>query len=231
MGSGNAHGCAQNEHNGFSFDILERYYKNDDELPNHIVRVTDDETGVSFVNVETKEQSKQWIYTHSPNKAKKFKQTSVCQKADGNCFLGQERRSDGGVHAIKDHNNVRSVLRNTKKKLHNRGMLTYGVVLLHDNVRPLTSTAARTRAQLDHFNWELFDHPPYSPDLTPSDYHLSTCQKNWLGSQLFNNSEELTEGVKTWLSSQAADFSDKGIRKPIPRYDKRLNSGGDCVEK
>jgi hypothetical protein len=35
-----------------------------------------------------------------------------------------------------------------------RGMLTYGVVLLHDNARP--HTAARTRALLEHFNWELF---------------------------------------------------------------------------
>jgi hypothetical protein len=53
-----------------------------------------------------------------------------------------------------------------------RGMPTSGVVLFHDNVRP--HTAARTRALLEHFNWELFDHPPYSPDLTPGDYHLLT---------------------------------------------------------
>jgi hypothetical protein len=38
------------------------------------------------------------------------------------------------------------------------GMLTYGVVLLHDNAR--SHSAARTRALLEHFNWELFDHPP-----------------------------------------------------------------------
>jgi hypothetical protein len=29
-------------------------------------------------------------------------------------------------------------------------------------------TPACTQALLDHFNWKLFDHPPYSPDLTPS---------------------------------------------------------------
>jgi hypothetical protein len=34
-------------------------------------------TWVSFVNVETKEQSKQWIHTHSPNKPKKFQETSA----------------------------------------------------------------------------------------------------------------------------------------------------------
>jgi histone-lysine N-methyltransferase SETMAR len=85
-------------------------------------------------------------------------------------------------------------------------MLTYGVVLLHDNARP--PTVARTRALLQHINWELFDHPPYSPDLAPSDYQLFTYLNSWLGSQLFINNEELIKGVKTWLSSQAADFFD-----------------------
>jgi hypothetical protein len=90
------------------------------------------------------------------------------------------------------------------------GLLTSGVVLLHDDAR--LHTAACTRALLDHFNWELFDHPPYSPDLAPGDNHLF---KNWLGSQRFNNNE-LMEGVKTWLSSQVADFSDIGIQNLFP---------------
>jgi hypothetical protein len=30
---------------------------------------------------------------------------------------------------------------------------------------------------LEHFNWELFDCPPYSPDLVPNDYHLHTASK------------------------------------------------------
>jgi histone-lysine N-methyltransferase SETMAR len=47
--------------------------------------------------------------------------------------------------------------------------------------------ATRTRALLQHFNWELFDHPPYSPDLALSDYHLFTYLMSWLGSQGFNN--------------------------------------------
>jgi hypothetical protein len=46
MGSENAHGCAQNAENGFAFDFLERYHKDDDEFFNHIVRVTGDEIGV-----------------------------------------------------------------------------------------------------------------------------------------------------------------------------------------
>jgi transposase len=57
-------------------------------------------------------------------------------------------------------------------------MLTSGVVLFHDNARP--RTIARSRALLEQFNWEWFEHPPYSPDFATSDYHLFTYVKNWL---------------------------------------------------
>jgi transposase len=63
-------------------------------------------------------------------------------------------------------------------------------------------TAAHTRALLEHFNWELFDRTPYSPDLVPSDCHLFTYLKNWLGSQHFSNNEFMGD-VKPLLSSQA----------------------------
>jgi hypothetical protein len=59
--------------------------------------------------------------------------------------------------------------------------------LLHDNVLP--HTAACTPALLEHFNWELFDHPPYGPALAMSNYHLFTYLKNWLRSQRFSNYE------------------------------------------
>jgi hypothetical protein len=108
-------------------------------------------------------------------------------------------------------------------------MLTYGVMLLHDNAHP--HTAAPTQSLPEHLNWEIFDHPPYSSVLVPIDYHLFTYLKNWLRSQLSSNNEELMESVKTWLRSQAADFFDRGIQKLIYRYDKCLNSSGDYVEK
>jgi histone-lysine N-methyltransferase SETMAR len=83
---------------------------------------------------------------------------------------------------------------------------------------------------LKHFNWELFDHHPYSPDLAPSYYRLFTYLKNWLQSQRFNNNE-LMEGVKTWLRSQAANFFATNILKLIPLYEKCLNSGNGYVAK
>jgi hypothetical protein len=134
------------------------------------------------MNGETTEQSNNVFTTQ----AEKFKHTSACQKADGNCFLGQERSTDGGIHAkeITMSQVYCERLRNKR-----RGMLTSGVVLLNVNARP--HTAARTRELLEHFN----------PHLVSSDYHLFTYLKIWLKSQRFNKNEELMEGVKTWLSS------------------------------
>jgi hypothetical protein len=74
----------------------------------------------------------------------------------------------------------------------------------------------------------LFDHPPYNPDLAPSDYNLFTYLKNWSRSQCYNNNEKLVEGVKTWLSSQAADLTQ--AYKNYSPIDNCLNSGADWVE-
>jgi hypothetical protein len=45
-------------------------------------------------------------------------------------------------------------------------MMAPGVGFLHDSVRP--HKAAGTRALLEHFNWELFDHPPNCLILLPA---------------------------------------------------------------
>jgi hypothetical protein len=79
-----------------AFTFLERYHKDSNEFLNHIIQVTGDETWVLFVNVEIKKQSKQV----------EIVQTNIFQKADDNCFLGQERSADDGIHATRDHNNV-----------------------------------------------------------------------------------------------------------------------------
>jgi transposase len=107
------------------------------------------------------------------------------------------------------------------------GMLTKGVVLLHENARP--HTAVCTNALIKFFSWEIFDHPPYSPDLAPSDYHLFTKMKVRLATQRFHTNEELVDGVKNWLHNLAAPFFDEGLKKLVPRYGKCLNVYGNYV--
>jgi transposase len=72
-------------------------------------------------------------------------------------------------------------------------MVSKGVVLLHDNARP--HITAGTNALIKFFNWEIFFHPPYSPDLVSNLYHLFTKMKIWLATQSFHTNEELMDGV------------------------------------
>jgi hypothetical protein len=105
-------------------------------------------------------------------------------------------------------------------------MLACGVVLLHDNARP--HTAAGTRALLEHFNWELFDHRPCSPDLAPSDYYFLLVPTRTTGWDHGASTIMRMEDVKTWLSSQAADFFDAEVQKVISQY-KCNKSGGEVA--
>jgi hypothetical protein len=68
------------------------------------------------------------------------------------------------------------------------------------------------------FNWEIFDHPPYSPDLPPSGYHLFTKMKVWLATPRFHTNEELVDGVNNWLHNLAALFFDEGLQKLVSWY-------------
>jgi hypothetical protein len=52
--------------------------------------VRSDETWISFVNVENKEQSKQWMHTHLPNKPKKFKRMLSARKLMATVFLDRK---------------------------------------------------------------------------------------------------------------------------------------------
>jgi hypothetical protein len=96
-------GAQKTQRMASALTFLERHRKDGDERLNHILRVTGDETCVSFINVEIKEQSNQWIHTHSSNKPKIFSQTlSACQKTAGNCFIRQERSADGAIHGTRN---------------------------------------------------------------------------------------------------------------------------------
>jgi histone-lysine N-methyltransferase SETMAR len=122
---------------------------------------------------------------------------------------------------------VRSVIKflNALQKLRRviqnkgRGMLSVGIVFQHDNARP--HTVRRTASLLQEFSWEVFNHPPYRPDLAPSDFHLFLHFKKF--HQRFENDREAEMVVTQWFQSQAADFHDTGIQKLVPRYDKCIN--------
>jgi hypothetical protein len=87
MGSENAHGCAEEQRIVSVLPFLERYHKDGNGYFSHIIRVRDDETGILFVNVETKKESKQWMHTQSQNKPKTFNYTFSAPQETGGSYI------------------------------------------------------------------------------------------------------------------------------------------------
>ena len=174
----------------------------------------------------------QWRHSSSP-KAKKFKQASSVRKIMATVFWDSKGillidSLERGLTVIANayYETVRKIRRAIQNKI--RGMLSSGIVLLHDNARP--HTAARTAQCCNNIAGKFLTTRPTAPDLAPSDYHLFMHLKKWLSSQSFEDDDRMKTGVTTWFKSLAADF-DTGIRKLVPRYQKCVEVRGDYVEK
>ncbi|GFV54248.1 hypothetical protein TNCV_3467631 [Trichonephila clavipes] len=66
-------------------------------------------------------------------------------------------------------------------------------------------------------NWELFDYPPYSSDLAPSDFHVFLHFKKFLSSgERFGNDEELKTSVIRWFHSHGGRVLPQSDTKADP---------------
>jgi transposase len=110
-----------------------------------------------------------------------------------------------------------------------RGRLTTVVILQHDNARPHTARA--TVATITDLHFDTLPHPPYSPDLAPSDHHMFGPLKEAMGGKKFRSDEELHQAVHEWLRTRPQEFFSKGIRALPVRWRKCVERQGDCVEK
>ncbi|GFW88301.1 histone-lysine N-methyltransferase SETMAR [Trichonephila clavipes] len=73
-------------------------------------------------------------------------------------------------------------------------IVTEGVVLLHDNAPPHVSRV--TQMELDKFKWETLDHPPYSLDMLPCNFHVFGPLKKHLKGKRFNSDDILKDTVR-----------------------------------
>jgi len=68
------------------------------------------------------------------------------------------------------------------------GLLTKSILFLHDNDWPQSANV--TRQLLQYFWWEILEHPVYSPDLAPGNYHIFPALKDHLGGHKFQNDDD-----------------------------------------
>jgi histone-lysine N-methyltransferase SETMAR len=171
--------------------------------------VTGDETRVHYYQPETKKTSKEWRHAAS-SKPKKF----CAQPSAGKVILTLFWDKRGVILELymSRGNTVtsatyRDLLKNHMRpaiKSKPRGLLSTGGLLQRDNARPYT--ARSTIAAIQDLSCECPPHPPYSPDLAPSDFHVFGPLKEAMGSKSFRSDEEVQQAVYEWLHSQPKDF-------------------------
>ena len=107
-------------------------------------------------------------------------------------------------------------------EIHRQLCQVYGHTRLDDQHIPCRSSTGRC------FN----HHPPYSPDISASYFHLFLHLKLFQSGQRqrFQNDREAEMSV-TVVPTPGGRFLRHSLRKLVPQYDKCLNSGGEYVEK
>ena len=95
----------------------------------------------------------------------------------------------------------------------------------HDKViltRPHVAKVVKT--YLETLKWEVLPHPPYSPDVAPSDYHLFRSMAHGLADQHFRSYEEVKNWIDSWIASKDDQFFRRGIRTLPERWEKVVAS-------
>ncbi|GFX33124.1 mariner Mos1 transposase [Trichonephila clavipes] len=83
------------------------------------------------------------------------------------------------------------------------------VIFQHDNVRPHVAKVVKKTLEAQ---WDVLPHPPYSPDIAPSDYRLFRSMIHGLAQQLFTSYEEVKNWVDSWIAHKDEKCFRRGIR-------------------
>lgn len=99
-----------------------------------------------------------------------------------------------------------------------------GQIMLHDNARPHVSKM--TVQKLHDLGYEILPHPPYSPDLSPTDYHFFKHLTSFILEKNFKNQNDVETAFNDFVASRKPDFYLIGINKLVSRWEKCVQSNG-----
>lgn len=195
--------------------------------------ITMDETWVHYYTPETKEQSKQWTHRGSPP-PRKAKVVASAGKVMASIFWDSKGillidylpkgKTISGQYYADLLDRLLIMIREKRP-----GLLKKKILYHHDNASVHTCRTAMQK--LEELRFEIIDHPPYSPDLAPSDFHLFPNLKKFLAGKRFESNEEVKTSVNEYFESLEESYFREGIEKLEHRWSKCIALRGDYVEK
>jgi len=167
-----------------------------------------DESWLYHYDPKTKQQSMEWRHSGS-SRPKKFPLQKRAVKVLTLIFWDQNGiliiyylPKDQTINA-EYYSSLLVQLKDILKEKR-RGKITKEVLFLHDNAP--ANWALASQKKLTYLGFQCLDHPPYSPDLVPSHYHLFPALKKQLKCRHFSFDAEVIAAMETWLNGQYSDF-------------------------
>ncbi|XP_023213374.1 histone-lysine N-methyltransferase SETMAR-like [Centruroides sculpturatus] len=175
------HSLTKEQLNRMSTSLQHLEWYHDEEYRFLSCIVMGDETWCHHFEQESKHQSKQWKHMDSPPP----KISTPCSRKVVMIFFFDYKGpllidflEHGATINAQQYMETLQKLKHAFKSKH-PGMLTDNIILLQDNAYPHVAKVVST--MLQKFRWEALTHPPYSPDLSPCDFHIFGALKNlWL---------------------------------------------------
>ena len=115
-------------------------------------------------------------------------------------------------------------LRRLKYHVENSRGKNAHIYFQHDNARP--HVARKTKVELAGYGWTILPHPPYSPDLAPSDYYLFSDMQRHLGDTKFQSRSEVKTWLTSYFNSKSPEFWQRGIHKLPELWRKVIDKDG-----
>ena len=89
---------------------------------------------------------------------------------------------------------------------------------------------AQPTLKLNKLGYEVLPHLPYSPDLSPTDYHFFKHLNNFLQAKCFHNQQEAENAFQEFTESQSVDFYCTGINQLISCWRKCVDCHGSYFD-
>ena len=83
--------------------------------------------------------------------------------------------------------------------------------------------------KLSEFNWKILPHPPYFPDIAPSDYHLFRALQHFLVGKKFENIDILKNSLKNYLKKKQENFYRDGIMVLPEKWEEAVQREGNYI--
>jgi len=210
--------------------ILEFFQRNPNDFLSRFV--TMDKTWLYHYDLETKQQSMERWHSSSLH-PKKFLVLKPVGKIlalnfwDQDGILLTDYPPQGQTINVEYYSSLLVQMKDILKEKH-QGKVINGVLFLYNNAP--AHLALATQKKLAYLGFQCLDHPPYSPDLAPSDYHLFPGLKKQLKGRHFLSNAEVIAVAETWLEAQPSEFFLSGLQKLKQWAKKCIELRGEYVE-